>query len=462
MNHGSDDAGAGKASRPTLAAPPHFRGPLPFFRYVRAVRENTIATLPAEAFEEDILERRMLGRRLFSIQQPDALKHVLLDNADNYEKGPLLRQLLEPGLGKGLLTSEGAQWRRQRRLMAPVFQPKSLQRFAPLMSAAVAALVERWLVLPPESAFDINGEMMRLALVIIARIMFTADYQERAGDVEHSVSQYQRLIRPRLMDLVGLPDWVPRFNRWRARRALAELDRLIEPLLRRERGEGDGDLLSLLVDARDEETGEGLSRREIRDQVVTIFLAGHETTAQALSWTWYLLALHPAAEARFHGELDRVLGGRPPGFDDLPELPFARMVLEESMRLYPPAPTFSRSALAADRLVDRDIPKGSVVFVVPWALHRHRKLWDDPDEFVPDRFGRERAAQRHRFAYLPFGAGPRICIGAGFAMTEAMLVLAAIGQRFRLRLVPGHPIEPVGLITLRPLHGIAVALERRG
>src|SRR5258707_3887912 len=172
MNHGSDDAGAGKASRPTLAAPPHFRGPLPFFRYVRAVRENTIATLPAEAFEEDILERRMLGRRLFSIQQPDALKHVLLDNADNYEKGPLLRQLLEPGLGRGLLTSEGAQWRRQRRLMAPVFQHKMLRRFAPQIVEAARTMADRWRSRAAHEAFDVNGEMMRLALVIIVRLMF--------------------------------------------------------------------------------------------------------------------------------------------------------------------------------------------------------------------------------------------------------------------------------------------------
>ena len=463
MDPGLDDSVAPPSERPRLAAPPRFRGALPFFRYVRTVRENTIATLPEEAFEEDILERRMLGQRLFAVHQPDALKHVLLDNAANYEKGPLLRQLLEPGLGKGLLTSEGAQWRRQRRIMAPAFQHKSLLRFAPLVSAAAAALVERWLARPAGEAFDVNGEMMRLALVIIARVMFSADYREQAGDVERSVDQYQRLIRPRLMDLVGLPDWVPRFNRWRARQALAALDALIEPLLRRDRAAGAGDdLLSLLVDGRDEETGEGLSRQEIRDQVVTIFLAGHETTAQALSWTWYLLALHPAEEARFHDELARVLGGRAPGYDDLPALPFTRMVLEESMRLYPPAPTFSRRALAADRLVDRDIPRGSVVFIVPWALHRHRKLWDEPDAFLPDRFDREWAAARHRFAYLPFGAGPRICIGASFAMMEAMLVLAAIGQRFRLRLVPGHPIEPVGLITLRPRHGIAVTLERRG
>lgn len=461
MTDAIDDRMSAAAARPVLAAPPRFRGQLPFFHYVRTVRENTIASLPAEAFEEDILERRMLGQRIFSVCEPEALKHVLLDNAESYEKGPLLRQLLEPGLGRGLLTSEGAQWRRQRRLMAPVFQHKMLRRFAPQIVEAAQTMADRWRGRAAQEALDVNGEMMRLALVIIARLMFSADYEERAGDVERSVSQYQRLIRPRLMDLVGLPDWVPRFNRWRARRALAELDALVRPLLQRERSGEAEDLLSLLVAARDEETGQGLSPQEIRDQVVTIFLAGHETTAQALSWTWYLLALHPAEEARFHAELDRVLGGRAPRLGDLADLPFTRMVLEEALRLYPPAPTISRRALAADRLLGRDVPKGSVVFVVPWALHRHRKLWAEPDAFVPDRFDRERAAMPHRFAYLPFGAGPRICIGASLAMTEATLVLATIGQRFRLRLVPGHPIEPVGLITLRPRHGIQVTLEPR-
>jgi cytochrome P450 len=201
--------------------------------------------------------------------------------------------------------------------------------------------------------------------------------------------------------------------------------------------------------------------RELRDQVVTIFMAGHETTAQALTWTWYLLSQHPAEEATFHAELERVLGGRAPRFEDLARLRYTRMVLEESMRLYPPAHTMSREALAEDEIEGHRVAKGSVVSIVPWVIHRHRMLWDRPDVFDPERFAPERAAERPRFAYIPFGGGPRICIGASFAMTEALIILAMLAQRYRLSLAPDAAIEPVGLITLRPRHGLPMRLERR-
>ncbi len=204
-----------------------------------------------------------------------------------------------------------------------------------------------------------------------------------------------------------------------------------------------------------------MSAKEVRDQVVTIFMAGHETTAVALTWTWYLLAQHPAVEARLHAELDATLGGRSPRHDDLAKLPYARSVIEESMRLYPPAHTLSRTAIADDTLLGRPIPKGSQVVIAPWLVHRNPKLWENPERFDPGRFSAERASQRHRFAYLPFGGGPRICIGAAFAIAEALLILATIAQRYRLRLVPGFPIEPQGLITLRPRHGMRMTLERR-
>jgi cytochrome P450 len=220
-------------------------------------------------------------------------------------------------------------------------------------------------------------------------------------------------------------------------------------------------LLARLLSARDAETGLGMSAKEVRDQVVTIFMAGHETTAVALTWTWYLLSQHPAEEALFHAELDRVLNGQPPRFEDLARLRYTRMVLEESMRLYPPAHTISRQALEADVVEGRAVRKGSMITIVPWVLHRHRGLWDRSDVFDPERFAPERASARPRFAYIPFGGGPRICIGASFAMTEALIILAMLGQRYRLRLVPGHPVEPIGLITLRPRDGLRMILERR-
>jgi cytochrome P450 len=239
------------------------------------------------------------------------------------------------------------------------------------------------------------------------------------------------------------------------------IDRLITS---RERAPADGqpkDLLARLIAARDVETGGGMSAEEVRDQVVTIFMAGHETTAQALTWTWYLLSQHPAAEARLHAELAQVLGGRTPRHEDLAKLPYARTVIEESMRLYPPAHTLSRTSVKEDQVSGHRVRPGTTIIIVPWLLHRNPKLWDRPDRFDPERFAPERAASRHRFAYIPFGAGPRICIGAAFAMAEAVLILASIAQRYRFRLKPGFPVEPQALITLRARHGMEMVLERR-
>jgi cytochrome P450 len=266
-----------------------------------------------------------------------------------------------------------------------------------------------------------------------------------------------------LLDLLNLPDWWPRRDVRRWTHIFDEVDTIIDRLMRRDSAGNPQpmDLLARLLAARDAENGLGLSAKEVRDQVVTIFMAGHETTAVALTWTWYLLSQHPAEEAKFHAELDQILNGRPPRFEDLARLRYARMVLDESMRLYPPAHTISRQALEADVVEGRPVRKGSLVTIVPWVLHRHRALWDRPDVFDPERFAPERASTRHRFAYIPFGGGPRICIGAGFATTEALIILAMLGQRYRLRLAPGHAVEPVGLITLRPRDGLRMVLARR-
>ena len=246
--------------------------------------------------------------------------------------------------------------------------------------------------------------------------------------------------------------------------AFDEFDKSVDRLLStrgRELNAEPKDLLDRLVAARDTETGGGMTAKEVRDQVVTIFMAGHETTAQALAWTWYLLSLHPQAEAKLHAELSTVLAGRTPRYDDLASLRYTRMVIEESMRLYPPAHTMAREPIAADHILGHRIPVGALVLIVPWLLHRKPSLWEQPHCFDPERFSSERVFARPRFAYIPFGAGQRICIGAAFAMTEAMLILAMIAQRYRLRLKRGHPVEPQGLITLRPRYGLRMTLQRR-
>ena len=240
----------------------------------------------------------------------------------------------------------------------------------------------------------------------------------------------------------------------------AKVDRLLTERGRTPDAESK-DLLARLLAARDSETGGGMTGKEVRDQVVTIFMAGHETTSLALSWTWYLLSQHPAVEAKLYNELRDVLGGRTPVYADVASLRYTRMVLEESMRLYPPAHTTGRQPIAPDEILGHRIPAGAEVLIMPWLLHRKPQLWENPDRFDPERFLPERVAERPRFAYMPFGAGPRICIGAAFAMTEAILILATIAQRYRLHLKPGHPVEPQGLITLRPRQGLRMMLERR-
>jgi cytochrome P450 len=449
-------------STAALAAPPRFRGRMPLLRFLRTLRDSSIATYGEEIFEEAIVERRVLWQSYLIVSAPRGIQRVLLDNASNYTKSRIARRLVEPGIGRGLFTTEGETWRRQRRIVAPAFDHRSLVSYAPVMTEAAAELLAHWDRLADGAALDVAAEMTRLTLKIIARTMFSTDAENVGPIVAESVDRYQREVRPGLIDLLNLPDWWPRPGTRHWFHIFDRLDTAIEPLMKRNVGAAEPrDLLTRLQEARDAETGRAMDAGEVRDQVVTVFMAGHETTALALTWTWYLLSQHPAEEARLHAELAQVLGGRVPRFEDLPRLRYTRMVLEESMRLYPPAHTLSREALAEDEIEGRRVARGSVISIVPWVIHRHRLLWDRPEVFDPERFAPERAAERHRFAYIPFGGGPRTCIGASFAMTEAMIVLATLGQRYRLRLAPGAVVEPVGLVTLRPRNGLPMVLERR-
>ena len=450
---------------PTLAMPNRPEGRLTLRQFLRVVRDNTLATYPPEAFDEDIIARRLLWRRRFIINEPNAVRHVLLDNAANYTKSELSRRLLEPALGRGLLTSEGETWRRHRRIMAPAFDHRSIIGYAPTITEVTAGLLERWDALVDSSEIDVAAAMMHTTLHIISRAMFSSDSDEIVDVVERGVGQYQATVRPGLLDLLRFPVWLTRLLSFRGSiGAFDEFDKSVDRLLStrgRELNAEPKDLLDRLVAARDTETGGGMTAKEVRDQVVTIFMAGHETTAQALAWTWYLLSLHPQAEAKLHAELSTVLAGRTPRYDDLASLRYTRMVIEELMRLYPPAHTMAREPIAADHILGHRIPVGALVLIVPWLLHRKPSLWEQPHCFDPERFSSERVFARPRFAYIPFGAGQRICIGAAFAMTEAMLILAMIAQRYRLRLKRGHPVEPQGLITLRPRYGLRMTLQRR-
>jgi cytochrome P450 len=447
---------------PVLAMPVRPDGRLNFRQFIRLVRENTLATYPPEAFDEDIIAGRLLWRRRYIINEPRGIRHVLLDNAANYRKSELTRRLLEPGIGRGLLTSEGETWRRHRRIMAPAFDLRSTAGYAPIITGVTSDLLTRWDVLPDSSEIDVGAAMMHTTLHIISRTMFSANSDEIVDVVERGVEQYQMTVRPGLLDLLGFPVWFTKLlsRRQRASTVFNEFDRAVDQLISnraREPNDKPRDLLARLVAARDSETNGSMTAKEVRDEVVTIFMAGHETTAQALTWTWYLLSLHPSVEAKLHEELTTVLNGRTPQYEDITNLRYTRMVIEESMRLYPPAHTMAREPIAPDYLLGHRIPAGAIVLIVPWLLHRKASLWNQPHRFNPDRF----AIEPPRFTYIPFGAGQRICIGAAFAMTEAILILAMIAQRYRLRLNADHPVEPQGLITLRPRYGLPMTLEQR-
>ena len=445
---------------PRLALPPRPAARLGLLKMLKATRENNVSTWTDAAFEAELSERRMLWRHIVIANAPDHVRHVMLDNADNYVRSVLSRRLLEPGLGQGLLTTHGATWRRQRRTMAPAFAAKRITAFAPAMVEAAERLVEDWMLVSVSATIDVAEAMSGLTLAIISEAMFSVRVDPEIALIGQAVSVYQAAIRPSVADLLGLPEWIPRPIVGRAHRIFRDSDRVIERLIEeRRRDGGPDDLLSMLLAAPDGDAP--ASAKEVRDQVATIFTAGHETTANALTWTFYLLSQHPADLVRLEDELDRVVGDRAVAADDVPNLIFTRMVIEESMRLYPSVHTLSRQALGPDRIGDIALKKGSSVLIVPWLLHRHRKLWDRPDEFRPERFSASEVAARPRFAYIPFGAGPHICIGAAFAMTEAILCLATIARRFRLSLVPGTKVEPLGQITLRPRHGLPMRIERR-
>jgi cytochrome P450 len=392
---------------------------------------------------------------------------VLVDNAGNYVKSDQSQRLLRPALGQGLVTAEGAAWRRQRRIIAPMFQARRLPDFAGPMAQAVGDMLERWRALPDGSSVDAAREMTRLAYDVISRSVFSADVQMDFTAMSKALGRYlDTMGRLGLGDVLRLPEWVPTPDRLKARPALRYFRREIEAVIARRREAlarapqtAPQDLLTLLIAQHDVEGG--LSAGEVFDNVITFIFAGHETTANALAWTLYLLSQAPAWDAALAGEAQTVLGGRLAPPSALDALAKTRMVLEESLRLYPPAPLIARDAVGADVVAGRTIRPGTLVLISPWILHRHKSLWDAPDEFRPERFAQGARETIGRFAYLPFGAGPRVCIGMGFAMQEALIALPAILQSFRLELEPGFPVEPLARITLRPRYGLKMRLFRR-
>ncbi len=412
----------------------------------------------------DICYYHLLKWPTYMVSHPDHIKHVLQDNHRNYGKQTLAYRILRLILGNGLVTSDGAFWLRQRRLAAPAFQRQRIEGFALIMTRATLDMLDSWEAYEQTgTVFDLAQELTKLTLRIAGETLFTINLTDTADTVGQAVSFGLEETTARLSRPLSLPLAIPTRTNRRFLAARRALDSVVYGVIaeRRQTPTDHGDLLSMFMLAEDEETGERMTDQQLRDEIMTMMLAGHETTANALIWTWYVLAQHPEVEAKLSAELDEVLGGRPPTIDDLPQLRYTLQVIQESMRLYPPIYLFSRSATEDDEIGGYHIPAGSTVSMSPYAMHRHPDYWDDPEQFNPERFNPEASAQRHRFTYIPFAAGPRQCIGNSFALTELQLVLATVAQRYQLQLVPDHAVEPVAAITLRPRSGVRVTLQTK-
>lgn len=409
----------------------------------------------------DIVRIRFLFWSAYLVNHPDGIKHVLQENQRNYNKDIYPYKMFKPLLGSGLVTNNGESWLHQRRLMQPAFHRKRLDTFGALTTDATVAMLDRWKdIVERDQALDVAAEMLRVTLCIVGRALFNIDLSDETHTVGQAVTTVNKLLSEYLyapFPPLNVP--TPRNRRFQA--ACRTLDQVVHGIitLRRQQNTDTGDLLSMLLVVHDEETGQGMNDQQVRDEVMTLLIAGHETVSTALTWTWYLLSQHPEVERRLHTELDEVLGGQMPTVDHLAKLSYTRMVLEEVLRLYPPAWVFGRKAIADDEIGGYFIPANSMIVLSPYMTHRHPAFWEAPEVFDPERFTPERSAGRPHYAYFPFGGGPRICIGSSFALMEAELVLATIAQHYRLHLVPAHPIEPEALLSLRPQYGLPVTLH---
>lgn len=408
--------------------------------------------------------RAFPGVYLYLVTHPKDVERVLQTNQHNYRKPDLFIKPVSMLAGMGILTSEGDLWLHQRRLMQPGFHRAKLAALAGLMAQSAQSAAERWSALAKQNAtIDAAHEMMRLTLKIVSVALFSTDISADADRLGHAVRETFEHVSYRMNHAFSLPESIPTRRNRRFKQARLLLDEMVFGLIneRRRTGEDKGDLLSMLLAARDEDTGEGMSDLQLRDEVMTLILAGHETTGAALSWTWYLLSQNPEARSKLQAELDQVLNGRAPALDDLERLPYTRMVFAESMRLYPPAWGLPREAIGDDTLGDYHVPARSLVNLSQWVTHRHPDFWEKPDEFDPERFTPDRSEGRPRFAYFPFGGGARQCIGNNFALMEAQLAIATLAQQFTLDLVPGHPVEADPTFTLRPRYGLMMTIKDR-
>ncbi|WP_422929451.1 cytochrome P450 [Singulisphaera sp. PoT] len=407
----------------------------------------------------DVVSFRLAHHPIIVVNHPDQIEEVLVTNNKHYIKHFALR-MTKSTLGNGLLTSEGEFWRRQRRLSQPAFHRERIAASADMMVAFTERMLEGW---RDGQTRDIQNDMMQVTLQIVAKALFDADVSGESADASEAMEFVLRCFTARVGKIIRLPEFIPTPVNIRLRRAIKSLDSIIFRVIeeRRASGADRGDLLSMLLQAHDEDDGGGMTDRQLRDELMTLFMAGHETTANTLGWALYLISLHPEVESRLHAELDSVLGDRLPTLSDLPKLPYTENVISETLRLYPTVWLLGREAIVPTEVGGYPVPVGTTIYMSQWVLHRDPRFFDDPLSYRPERWENQLSKRIPRYAYFPFGGGPRICIGNTFALMESALILATIARRFRLSLSPGAKITPLPTMTLRADGGIPMVVEAR-
>ncbi|MCF3972494.1 cytochrome P450 [Paracoccus salsus] len=454
------------ASRPTAASPDRdepvkvelARKPMGIIGTVLAARRNLLSIIPELALRQPIVSGRT-GIRWHMVMDPESLRHILKDRVEDYPKSVTTKLILEPAIGDSLFIAEGAQWRWQRRALAPAFAHRHVTALGPVMTAAAEASSRR--LAAAQEPVDMFEETVAATFEVISDVTLSGDAAFDRAAVHNAINGYiAQTAKVSLLDVMGLPAWLPRPGRLFSGGELKRMLRIADEAIASRAAAGHAgapDLLDLLLDAKDPETGRSMTRTELRDNLLTFIVAGHETTALTLAWALYLCAFDPSVQDRAAAEARAAIGDRAATADDMGALPYTLQVVNETLRLYPPAAFLSRTARMPDRLCGREVRPGDTVMLPVYALHRHHLLWDRPDAFDPDRF----QTAPDRYAFLPFGAGPRICIGASFALQEAAIILATLLARFRFEALPGVAPEPRLILTLRPHGGVRLRVSPR-
>lgn len=433
--------------------------PLGVWGSLQAGRRNVLELIPEIATHVPILSGRT-GKRWHMVMDPESLRHILRDRVQDYPKSLVTKLILEPAIGDSLFVAEGAEWMWQRRTAAPVFSHRNVAALGPVMTAAAQRASER-VSKQVGRAANLFDEMVIATFEVISDVTFSDGRGFDRDAVHRAIEQYiQGAAKVSFLDILGMPGWIPRPHRMVTGNAMRQTKRLADHAIESRKSQGSKpvpDLLDLLMAGEDPSTGRKMSTSELRDNLLTFIVAGHETTALTLAWALYLCAFDPAVQDRARAEARAVLDGRSATAEDVPRLPYIRQIVDETLRLYPPAAFLSRTAMAEDSLLGREVFRGDTIILPIYALHRHHKLWPDPDRFDPDRFVNPKAVER--FSYLPFSDGPRVCIGASFALQEAVIILATLVSRFKFTLVPGKTPKPVMILTLRPEGGVWLNVE---